>query len=108
MKMILCVIKNRDKKNLTTNLLHAGLQVLPFSSSGGIFKTGYVTLLCTVRNEHVDLALDTIRETCKRRHSVHIPIPEMKTKEVPDAANGMTMVGGARVYVVDLERFERV
>jgi len=63
-KLILVVLRRRDKDKLIHRLLDAGYRVTEFSSMGGFLRRKSTTLLIGVPPEQTEYALSLIRETC--------------------------------------------
>jgi uncharacterized protein YaaQ len=108
MKLVITVVHDRDKNKITESLLRNGFKFTKIGSTGGFLREGNVTLLIGVEENEVDRVLQVIGESCKTREQFVNVLP-------PDAAPVGTfipspvkvLVGGAVVFVVDVERFER-
>jgi uncharacterized protein YaaQ len=108
MKLIVAVVHNRDKNKITDNLLRQGFKFTIIGSTGGFLREGNVTMLIGVETDQADHVLGLIGENCKTREQFQNVLP-------PDAAPIGTffptpvkvVVGGAIVFVLDVERFER-
>lgn len=108
MKLIITVVHDRDKNRITEALLRNGFKFTKIGSTGGFLREGNVTLLIGVEEREVEPCLSVIGESCRTREQFVNVLP-------PDAAPVGTfmpspvkvLVGGAVVFVVDVERFER-
>jgi len=108
MKLVITVVHDRDKNKITESLLRNGFKFTKIGSTGGFLREGNVTLLIGVEKNEVDRVLQVIGDSCKTREQFVNVLP-------PDAAPVGTfmpspvkvLVGGAVVFVVDVERFER-
>lgn len=108
MKLVITVVHDRDKNRITESLLRNGFKFTKIGSTGGFLREGNVTLLIGVEEEELEHCLQVIGESCKTREQFVNVLP-------PDAAPVGTfmpspvrvLVGGAVVFVVDVERFER-
>jgi len=108
MKLVITVVHDRDKNRITESLLRNGFKFTKIGSTGGFLREGNVTLLIGVQEEELEHCLQVIGESCKTREQFVNVLP-------PDAAPVGTfmpspvrvLVGGAVVFVVDVERFER-
>ena len=110
MKLLIAVVHNRDKNNITDALLRAGFKFTTIASTGGFLREGNSTLLIGSENEQVESVMALLGENCKSREQYVNALP-------PDAAPIGTFlpttpmkvtVGGAIIFVVDVERFERI
>jgi uncharacterized protein YaaQ len=108
MKLVVTVVHDRDKARITESLLRNGFKFTKIGSTGGFLREGNVTLLIGVEEEEVEKVLEVIGESARTREQFVNVLP-------PDAAPVGTfmpspvkvLVGGAIVFVVDVERFER-
>lgn len=107
MKLVLAII-NRDDANLVTRTLtKRGFSTTKLATTGGFLMAGNVTILVGVDEEKVQSVLDIIRE---HSHSRTQTIPTSAGLNCGYCPNTPVevMVGGATIFVVDIERFERV
>lgn len=108
MKLIVTIVHDRDKNRLSDALIRAGFNFTKIHSTGGFLREGNVTMLIGVEEDLVDAAIDTIRENCQTREQYVSVLPP----DVVGATGFMPVpvkvqVGGAVVFVMDAERFER-
>lgn len=106
MKLVIAIV-NRDDAAATSDALRdGGFHFTRLASSGGFLKSSNETILCGVPDERCGKAVETIREHCRNR-----------TKTAPETMSGLGFfpsapvdlkTGGAAIFVVDVERFERV
>lgn len=87
MKLIITIIKDSDADALTTAFTAADFRVTRVASTGGFLRSGVVTLLLGVEDEHVDPAIEVVRNTLK------------------PATSGEKR---ATLFVVPVQRFEQV
>lgn len=103
MKMILAIINDSDVSEVTRRMLEGSFSVTKIGSSGGLFKGGMTTLLCAVADGRVQSALDVLRTSCKpRKYPATSITPESAYAIPPTASEGIT-VGGATVFVLNVE-----
>lgn len=109
MKLIIAVVQDEDSQKLISKLMKAGYGVTKLATTGGFLRSGNTTLLIGVDNEKLDNAMEIIENVCKSRKQV-------ATSPTPMAgATGMYVpypvevtVGGATVFVVNVEEFKKV
>ena len=107
MKLLFAVIQNEDNKSLTRSLIEHEISVTRISSTGGFLRGGNTTLMIGVPEEKLSIALDTIRAHSSRRQVVSVPAAGIP-HNVDSVAMPMTVtVGGATVFIVDVEDFVR-
>lgn len=107
MKLILAIINFDDANTVTHALTKRGFSSTKLSTTGGFLMAGNMTLLIGTEDERVDDCIACISKCCKQR-----------TEIVPGAASiGLGMesampievtVGGATVFVTNVERFEKL
>ncbi len=105
MKMVMAIVQAEDVPNVTNALVDAGHRVTRIATTGGLLRRENVTLLLGVEDERVDEVLRTLQQSGRhRKTSVNIP------SEPPGGQVAQTInveVGGATIFVLDIERFER-
>ena len=107
MKLIIAIINRDDANAVTQNLTRNGFDSTRLSTTGGFLLASNVTLLIGVKDEQVQQAIDLIREESHSRRQMVPAITEMSYGFMPVMPVEVT-VGGATIFVVDVERFERV
>ena len=93
MKLILAIINHDDANAVTQSLTKHGFSSTKLATTGGFLMAGNVTILVGVDEEKVQSVIDIIKEQSHSRKQM-IPVE--------------VVVGGATIFVVDIERFERV
>ncbi len=108
MKLVVAVIHDRDQKRTSEALLRADFRFTKIASTGGFLREGNVTILIGSETENLDTVLGIINESCKTREQYVNVLPPEATPVGTFMANPVKVqVGGAIVFVVDVERFER-
>jgi uncharacterized protein YaaQ len=108
MKLILAVIQNEDEDSLTEAVETEGLSVTRIGSSGGFLRASNVTLMMAVEDDQVEHVLALLGKHCKRRTKhLHPWVPSMEARERFLGAIPVE-VGGAAVFILPLERIEKV
>lgn len=108
MKLVITVIHDRDKNRIAEALLRNNFKFTKLASTGGFLRDGNVTFLIGVEAKRLDELVNVISDSCKTREQYANFVP-------PDAGPiGVFMpspvkvlVGGAVIFVLDVERFER-
>lgn len=107
MKLIIAIINRDDANAVTRSLSQNGFSSTKLSTTGGFLLASNVTLLIGVKDEQVQKVIDLIRECSHSRKEMVPAITEMSYGFMPVMPVEVT-VGGATIFVVDVERFERV
>ena len=108
MKLVLVVVERSDADGLADRLVQAGYPVTKLGSSGGFLRRHSTTLLSGVPDEKVDDVLTLIREQTRGRTEL-VPAQRLPLLGALDLAHEPVEVrrGGAVVWVLPVERFER-
>ncbi len=109
MKLIYAIISDEDNARLTAELNKNGFRVTKLNSTGGFLRSGNTTLMIVVEDDKLDKVFDIIREFSSSRKAA------INTNVTPAAVGGAyvpypveVMVGGATVFVLNVERFEKM
>lgn len=107
MKMITAIVNKKDSGEVCDALRDGGYTFTKMATTGGFLKAGNVTLLIGTDDERVDGAIELIRKHCAQRME---PMPSVVSAGVPAFGYYKTeiLVGGATVFVTDIERFEKM
>jgi len=109
MKLIISIVNSDDSHDLTEALKQAGFQSTTISTTGGFLREGNASIIIGASDEKVSAALNIIRDNCHRRTQFVNPLPPvMEPGELYMPTPVEVEVGGAIVFVVNVERMERV
>lgn len=106
MKLVFAILNRDDSNTVVKNLSQHGFYSTKLSTSGGFLLSSNVTLMIGVEEEKVQDVIDIVREYSHARKQI-----------IPTGSNSLdfdvTMpvevtVGGATIFVVDVDRFEKV
>jgi len=107
-KLLITIVQDQDVSGLLEALAESDFRATKLASTGGFLRVGNTTLLIGVEDERLETVLGIIKRTCKKREQGD-PSPM-----IPFARGGLgtrlekISVGGATVFSVDVERFERI
>ena len=106
---VLAIVHNEDAANLVDALLEREYRATRLQSSGGFLKQGNATILVGVEDDEVDAVLELISANCHSRKQFVNPMPPiMEPGEFYMPYPVEVEVGGATVFVMPVERFERL
>lgn len=88
MKMIVCIIQDKDKEVVSKALNQSGFRATLLSSTGAYFRKGNTTMLIGVNEDQVDEVIQNIKDNCSQPDD-----PQMKR---------------ATLFVMNINRFEQV
>ena len=108
MKLIIAIVQDEDASRLVSNLMNEGYSVTKLATTGGFLRAGNTTLLLGVDEDRFDGAMKIIEKVCKSRKQI-APSPSPMVggtnsgSYVPYPIE--VMVGGATVFVMNVEQF---
>lgn len=109
MKLIVAIVHHEDAGALVDALLGRDYRATRLQSSGGFLKQSNATVMVGVDDDHVDEVLGIVRENCTSRTQIVNPMPPiMEPGEFFMPYPLEVEVGGATVFVLPVERFERL
>lgn len=106
MKLITAIVNKDDSKDVSAELVSAGFAVTKLATTGGFLMSGNVTFMIVTEDEKVDGCIDIISKNSSRRTEV-VPAMANYGAEVTSFPLEVT-VGGATVFVTNVERFEKL
>jgi uncharacterized protein YaaQ len=108
-KLVLAIVHNEDAGVLVDLLLQREYRATRLQSSGGFLKQSNATVVVGAEDDKVEDVLSVIRDTCTSRTQVVNPMPPiMEPGEFFMPYPIEVEVGGATVFVLPVERFERL
>lgn len=107
MKLVFAVVNHDDANAVTRSLTKSGFSSTKLATTGGFLMSGNATILVGVDEEKVQAVIDIIHEHSHSRKQMIPATTEMGYGNYPSIPVEVT-VGGATIFVVDVERFERV
>ena len=109
MKLIIAIVQDEDASRLVSNLMGEGYSVTKLATTGGFLRAGNTTLLMGVDEERFQGAMDIIEKVCKSRKQIATsPSPMAGTSNVYVPYPIEVMVGGATVFVLEVEQFVKL
>jgi len=107
MKLIITIVSKDDSSTLMNELVKKKFFVTKLSSSGGFLRRGNVTLMIGTNDDMVDSAIEIITEFSKSRKEL---VPNSITSEFgPMTSIPIEVsVGGATMFIVDVEKFIKI
>ena len=107
MKLILAIVSNDDSQKVQMALTKERFSVTKLATTGGFLMSGNTTFICGTEDEKVPQVIEILRTHSQKR-----------TQMVPSSASygvGMftsfpveVQVGGATVFVLDVEQFVKL
>lgn len=107
MKLIFAVVNRDDASDVSRGLSRAGFSSTQLASTGGFLRAGNTTILAGVEEDQLQTAIDIIKEHSESRQVILPASPDLAFSGVMAAIPTEVTVGGATIFVVDVDRFER-
>ena len=104
MKLLIAIVNNEDASLVISELNKAGFMVTKLATSGGFLRAGNVTMLTGVEDEKVG---DVIEEFSSQRKQI-TPVNSTYIGDSMLTVPVEVSVGGATVFVVDVEQFYKI
>lgn len=106
MKLVYAIVNDDDTYAVSKALQKRGLRATKLASTGGFLSRGNTTFMICCRDEEVDAVVESCKEHSKKRKQVVL------SSELNEGIGGSdpveVMIGGATIFVTDIERFEQV
>lgn len=107
MKLVIAIINYDDAGLVIRNLSEAGFSSTKLATTGGFLMAGNMTILVGAEDEKVSEVIGLIKKYSHSRKQMIPTSSEMSYGYYPTMPVEVT-VGGAIIFVVDVDRFERV
>lgn len=105
MKLIYVIVRNIDSGDVTQALNKQGFYVTKLASTGGFLREGNTTLMIGTDADKVEEVIDIVKNTCgPRKQIISNPIGPGEYA----AMNVVVNVGGATIFVTEVDRFEKI
>ena len=108
MKLIMSIVQREDADDLLRALTDSGHKATLVSTTGGFLREGNATICVGAEEEKIEEVLALIEENCHTRTryvSPLAPLTEPSEFYIPEPVE--LEVGGATVFILDVERYER-
>lgn len=106
---MIAIVQGEDAGQTVQALSQAGISVTRLASVGGFLQQGNATLLSAVDEERVEQVTEIIRDNCRERLRYLTPMPPMiEPGELLMPYPVEVQVGGATIFVVNIDSFEKL
>ena len=107
MKMVLAIVNNDDSAKVSSNLIKHGYSATKLATTGGFLMSGNTTFLIGVDDEKVDNVVEIISEFSSKRKQAY-PVISNQMPDIEATYPIEIATGGAIVFVMNVERFEKL
>ncbi len=105
MKLIYVIVRNVDSSYVTEALNKQGFYVTKLASTGGFLREGNTTLMIGTDEDKVDHVIDIVKKECgPRQQIISNPVGAIEYASM----NVVVNVGGATIFVTDVDRFIKI
>lgn len=105
MKLIYVIIRNVDSSHVMESLNKEGFYATKLASTGSFLREGNTTLMIGTEEENVDKVIGIVKKECgPRQQIVSNSVGPAEYISSPVIVN----VGGATIFVMDVDRFEQI
>ena len=106
MKLITAIVSKKDSEEVCHALAEGGFYFTKMATSGGFLSSGNTTLLIGTEADKVDDAVKIIRANCSKRVEAVTNTMQLASRSITNLSE--VVVGGATVYVTEVEKFEKM
>ena len=108
MKLAVCIVHNRDKGRVTDELVKTGFKFTIIGSTGGFLREGNTTFLIGVEEAELAALRRVISDNSQSREQLVNVMPYEAAPPGAFIPNPVKVpVGGAVMFVMDVEQFHR-
>ena len=104
MKLIIAIVQDEDASRLISSLMNEGYSATKLATTGGFLRSGNTTLLLGVDDNKFDGAMAVIEKVCKSRKQIATSPSTGVYAPYPIEV----MVGGATIFVLNVEQFTKI
>lgn len=107
MKLVTAIVNKEDSKAVNVALVNAGYNVTRLSTTGGFLLAANITFMVVTQEEKVDECISIIAQHSSQRTEI-VPSTSGYGVAVATSFPLEVTVGGATVFVTNVERFEKL
>ncbi|MDR3552482.1 MAG: cyclic-di-AMP receptor [Clostridia bacterium] len=107
MKLVLAIISNDDSSVVSSALTREGFTVTKLATTGGFLMAGNTTFIVGIDDDRVQQVIDVISKHSRKRSQM-MPNSATYGAGMYTSFPVEVTVGGATVFVLSVERFEKV
>lgn len=107
MKLVYAIVSDDDSVVVSKQLTKNGFFATKLASTGGFLMSGNTTFMVCTEDENVDAVIDVIKANSKKRKQM---VPSSATYGLGSYTPSPVevTVGGATIFVTNVERFEKI
>lgn len=105
MKLVIAIVNDDDAHNVQSELTKNNFFVTRMSTTGGFLRQGNTTFMSGVDDDKVGAVVNIIKENASKRMEKEPTIPPTEMGEFFNPMMIDVLVGGATVFVLDVDQF---
>jgi uncharacterized protein YaaQ len=107
MKLIVAIVQDQDADLVLGSLIEKGYRVTRIGTTGGFLQQGNTTLLAGVEDAQVTRVIEQFRKFSRRRTYYMPSAVGVRPDGAPFYNYIETEVGGATLFILDVDYFEQ-
>ena len=107
MKLMFAIVNNDDSHSVSSALTKTGFRATKLASTGGFLSSGNTTFMIACEDEKIDDIIEVIRKHSLQRKQL-VPSEPAISASAYSSFPVEVSVGGATIFITNIERFERV
>ena len=107
MKLVMAIVNDEDGNSVLSELNKNRFSVTKLATTGGFLKTGNTTILIGIDDKKLEDVLEIIKKHSHSRKQLVPATSEFGIGMIPTVPVEVS-VGGATIFVMDVERFEKI
>ena len=107
MKLIYAIVSDDDSSVVSRQLTKNGFFATKLASTGGVLMSGNTTFMICTDDEKVPQAIDIIKQNSKKRKQM-VPSADTYSLGSYSLFPVEVTIGGATIFVTNVEHFEKV
>lgn len=107
MKLVYAVVNNDDTYAVNKGLQKAGIRATKLSSTGGFLMAGNTTFMICCQDAEVEKVIEVLKAHSRKRKQ-YVPSSAVREYDGTPSEPVEVAIGGATIFVTDIERFEQV
>lgn len=105
MKLLMAIVSSDDQRDVLDRLTKGGFRATVIGTTGGFLREGNSTIFIGTDDQRSTQAIEILRQTCRRRTQWVSPLPTLEGPGLEMSEPIEVSVGGAVVFVMNVEQF---
>lgn len=108
MKLVIGIVSDTDASSVLSQLNSAHFMATKLATTGGFLRSGNVTLLVGVEDKEVSEVVEIFKANCSKRSQYSAAAAPFAGDGFISVAPVEVTVGGATVFVLDIDEFYKL